>query len=203
MIDPTELPTKGLTRLFRLEFYTWRNIRRRCLNEHDPWFPSYGGRGIKICRRWQKSFRSFLIDMGRKPAPGYSIERKDNDGDYCPENCVWATGKQQQQNTRRNRLIEFNGESLCVTEWARRFDLHPMVIKSRLELGWTIKEALTTRPWKRHRSKFTATIGGKTQSIRKWAYELGVRIALVYGRIYRGWSPEDALTKPRKYNFKD
>jgi hypothetical protein len=78
-------------------------MKTRCYNEKAPKYPNYGGRGIKVCDRWLHSFENFLADMGPKPGPEYSIDRKENDGDYEPGNCRWATPTQQAQNRRERR----------------------------------------------------------------------------------------------------
>ena len=87
------------------EFHTWRAMRRRCQDPNDRDYQDYGGRGISVCDRWS-SYENFIADMGRKPSKWHSIDRyPDNDGNYEPGNCRWATASQQRRNTRINRKI--------------------------------------------------------------------------------------------------
>jgi hypothetical protein len=102
------------------EFGVWCAMRRRCYFREDPYFESYGGRGITVCDAWCRSFAVFLQDMGPQPASGYSIERLDNDGHYEPGNCVWATPKQQARNRRNTVWVQYQGEVIALAEAAER-----------------------------------------------------------------------------------
>lgn len=145
--------SKTIHGLSRTKFYrTWKNIIARCYNPKCPAFCWYGGRGIHVCDRWRCSVENFAADMGIPPGPQYTVDRIDNDGDYCPENCHWATQKQQSRNTRRSRVITFNGATRTFSEWAETTGIHPRTIKNRIDsYGWTPERTLTT-PVCRHKS---------------------------------------------------
>jgi hypothetical protein len=102
----------------------------------------YGGRGISICDRWN-IFVNFLHDLG-EPEAGMTLDRINVNGNYCPENCRWATRKQQSQNTRTTRNINFNGKTQCVSEWERELGFKPVAITMRLKRGWSVEKALGT-----------------------------------------------------------
>ena len=104
-----------------LTYKTWKGMRKRCLNQRDPAYPNYGGRGITICERWI-NYANFLSDMGECP-PGRSIDRIDNDGPYSPENCRWATRIEQANNMRKTKLLTLYGETKPLAEWARLYGL--------------------------------------------------------------------------------
>lgn len=120
----------------------WVQMIARCYDPDHPKYPRYGGRGIRVCDRWICR-RLFMQDMGPRP-DGMTLNRIDNDGPYSPENCEWADHKTQQQNKHTNKNIEFNGVVKCITEWERETGIKRKTIAKRLELGWTIEQALTT-----------------------------------------------------------
>lgn len=129
------------------EYGIWCGIRRRCSNPKDAAWKHYGGRGIRVCDRWQESFSAFLEDMGHRPSEDHSIDRyPENNGDYEPGNCRWATWKEQSRNKRVNYLVEHDGETKCVAEWAEQYGVSHSILYSRLvRLGWTFEEAVGRR----------------------------------------------------------
>ena len=147
--DMTINVTHGKTR--SPEWTAWVNMNQRCHQAAYRYYGEYGGRGITVCDDWRNSFSSFLSDMGEKPSAAHSIDRIDNNGNYCPENCRWATRHEQARNTRRNRLLTLNGETMCLAEWVDRVGIHQKTITGRLNRGWSDERALTTPVIHRHR----------------------------------------------------
>jgi hypothetical protein len=129
-----------------------RNMKDRCSNQRHKSFDDYGGRGIRVCERWE-DFAAFFEDMGNRPTPEHSIERIDNNGHYCKENCRWATAIEQQRNKRNSRLIEFDGRVKCLSAWAEEFGIEMHLLYLRLKKGWDIQPALTYPPRKGFRPK--------------------------------------------------
>lgn len=127
------------------EYSTWQQMINRCENKNATGYKNYGGRNIKVCQRWRDSFEAFYADLGSKPTPEHSIERKDNNGDYEPSNCEWATKTSQARNRRTTYLIQHNGESLSAAEWSERTGIPSYLIIQRMERdGWTAARALKT-----------------------------------------------------------
>lgn len=125
------------------EFRIWLHLKDRCLNKNDKQYKNYGGRGIKVCKEWLNSFEVFYADMGKRPSKKHSIDRRNNDGNYCPENCWWVLPKVQSRNTRRNRMLTYKGETLCMIEWAERLNINYKNLWNRLNKGWNIEKAFT------------------------------------------------------------
>lgn len=121
-------------------YAVWENMIQRCTNPKHPLFSYYGARGISVCEEW-RSFTSFYEDMGQKP-DRFTIERIDNDGPYCKENCRWAPWSEQARNNRSNRYVVYKGERKTVTDLAREHGYAPPTIFNRLRAGETIEEAL-------------------------------------------------------------
>ena len=99
------------------EYGVWCAMRRRCSDETDPFYPCYGGRGIRVCEEWKQDFATFIREMGRRPA-GCSIERLDNDGGYCAQNCVWVEAKRQARNRRSTAWVQCDGRVASLADAA-------------------------------------------------------------------------------------
>lgn len=122
------------------EFFAWRGILSRCTCKTDEAYDSYGGRGITVCDRWLE-FKNFYEDMGNAPSKKHSIDRIDNNDGYYKENCRWAVPKVQQRNRRNNRIIEYNGQKKCISEWAEFLGLTYQALFYRIKRNWSLEEA--------------------------------------------------------------
>ena len=116
---------------------------QRCTNSKVANFHLYGGRGITVCKRWLAGCKAFYEDMGPRPSNEYSLDRIDNDGDYTPENCRWATKKEQAHNRRMNRNLTFRGKTQCIAAWAEELTMNYYTLWSRLDDNWSVERALT------------------------------------------------------------
>jgi hypothetical protein len=124
---------------FSPEYESWKHMLSRCRLD-----PRYAGRGIVVCERWRE-FEAFLTDMGARPV-GTTLDRINNDGNYQPENCRWATHAQQMRNTRRTRWITINGETRCSRDWATAFGISEDTASHRMRMGWDAEAAFKTPP---------------------------------------------------------
>ncbi len=142
-------------------FRVWATMISRCHNPNTKSFPRYGGRGISVCERWRHSFVNFLSDMGERPTKKHSIERKENSGDYTPENCVWATSKQQSRNTRRNHFLTIDGVCKIIQDWSEESGVSQSVICHRINhRKWEPRAAVFTPMERSTRSKSSAGPSG-------------------------------------------
>ena len=124
------------------EYFVWKAMKARCFNPRNKFFKDYGARGITVCKRWL-DYSLFIWDLGKCP-DGWQIERVDNNGNYDPQNCRWATIAEQKRNTRQTRFLELNGERLCMRDWSNRMGFSKTTIHYRLLRGWSVEKAITT-----------------------------------------------------------
>ena len=120
---------------------TWHNMKTRCQNSNTKVYENYGAKGIKVCSQWDV-FENFLEDMGERPGPDYSIERIDSTGNYCPDNCRWATRTEQNRNRSVCIFITIDGKCQTVKEWAIELGIKRQTIERRLKLGWSHYDAV-------------------------------------------------------------
>lgn len=128
-------------------YHIWEGMKSRCMNGSDRSYKDYGGRGITVCAEWENSFEAFrdwALENGYRD--NLTIDRENNDGPYSPNNCRWATAKQQGNNRRSNRMIAHNGETHTLTQWAELTGIKYEALCQRLRNGWSVERALTTKP---------------------------------------------------------
>jgi len=129
----------GLTKL--KEYQIWCSIKGRCYNSNNKHFCNYGERNIKMSEEWLNNPIKFIEDMGLRPSNKHSIDRINNNGNYCKENCKWSTKKEQQNNRRVTIMVEYNNQNKPLTEWCDLLKLNYKRIESRIRLGWDYKDA--------------------------------------------------------------
>lgn len=126
-------------------YHIWCTMKARCFTKTSHKYTRYGGRGITMCEEWKNDFAQFYdwsIEHGYQD--NLSIDRIDNNGNYCPDNCRWVTPTEQSNNTSKNVLIEYKGETGTLSQMARKYGLKPTVVSKRLKRGWSIKRTLET-----------------------------------------------------------
>lgn len=180
-------------------YRSWSAMNQRCnYLGHKNW-KHYGGRGIKICKRW-KSFKLFLEDMGPRP-PKHTLERVDYNKDYTPSNVIWADAKTQARNKINNVVCTFRGKTQTLIEWSEELKLPYSRLRIRLNvLGWTVDRAFTTPSQVRSSTKdHTYTVNGETHNLKDWSVLVGVPYKTMLTRINQlGWSPKKAITTPSR-----
>lgn len=134
-------PRHGLWKQFTAEHQVWTAMLQRCSNPNDKDFQNYGGRGIKVCDRWQ-SFPNFMADLGPRPSSSHSLDRRNNDKGYEASNCHWVTRKEQNSNKRTTKRITHDGQTLTLKEWAPIVGIDYWTLRSRYDKGWTAAEIL-------------------------------------------------------------
>lgn len=142
--DPTMRVIEDHGKAKTPEYKVWRSMKARCDNPNEKYYYLYGGRGIRVCDRWYRSFTNFLSDMGSKES-GMSLDRIDNDKGYEPSNCRWVTAKEQANNRRDTILVARSGRTQSLKQWCEELSINYGTIWSRVhKLNWACEQALVT-----------------------------------------------------------
>ncbi len=170
------------------EYKAWVDVKQRCYNPKATRYEDWGGRGITVCDRWKDNFIAFLEDMGTCP-PNMSLDRYPNqNGNYEPGNCRWATTQEQARNKRNNHLLTYKGETKTMSEWAEVLNIKYPALSQRVNrLKWPVEKALD-------KQKPQLTHKGETKTLAEWAKALNIKYATLYKRLtISGWTVEEAL----------
>ena len=123
----------------------WAGIKQRCTDPNHAGFKNYGGRGIKLCKRWH-DFAAFAADVGEPPSPKHHLDRIDNNKGYTPSNVRWVTQAENNRNSRRCRQVTIGDKTQPIFAWLKHFGLRRSTFDARIRRGWNIEEALSTKP---------------------------------------------------------
>jgi len=179
------------TRVYKI----WEGMKARCNNSNNPSFEYYGKRNISICDEWEKEFMNFYSwAMSNGYRDDLTIERINNDGNYEPSNCKWATPKEQNNNTRHNRIVEYEGNKFNLTQLSEKYNIPFSVLKHRLNKNWGINVAIKTPV---RNKNIMLDYNGMTKTLSTWCTELNLNRWTVWSRINKqNWSIEKALSTP-------
>lgn len=179
-----------------IEYKSWSMMKNRCSNPKSNRYKYYIEKGIKVCDRWIHSFENFYEDMGVRPSLAYSIDRIDNSKGYYPENCRWATTKQQSNNQSSNILITYNGETRTIAQWSDYTSIPYKTLHGRIRVhGWSVEKSLTTRVGADKRLLYESA--GEFKTIKEWCAITGIAYGTVIARMSkRKWDYKKALFTP-------
>lgn len=176
------------------EYKIWASMLTRCHNPNSISFKYYGARGVTVCDQWRNSFESFYAEVGPSPGKEFSLDRIDTLLGYCPGNVRWANRHVQNRNRRSTHLVTFNGETLCVQDWAEKLGIPRLTISDRLRRGWSPDRALT-EPQGLHPEYRRIDFRGRSMTLREWSVETGINFDTLSSRLHEGWPIERALTE--------
>lgn len=173
----------------------WKAMRNRCYNPKHTYYYNYGGRGITICEEWKENYQAFC-DWANKSGykTGLTLDRIDNDKGYSPENCRWATRKEQGRNQRTNRKITIQGQTRLLCEWAELSGISSKEIHKRIKRGWDNDKLL--KPTE-HKNRFII-FNGEKHTIAEWSKILNISYSTICTRLQRGLTPFESHDDIRK-----
>lgn len=170
-------------------YTTWQNIKKRCDDPNSKSYDIYGGRGISYDKRWNK-FENFYEDMKECYSDHLTIDRINSNGDYTKENCRWVDRETQANNTRSNRYVQYNGDTLSVANLCKKYGFNYDIVRARLLRGETLENAV--KPIERE----TLNFHGEVKTVTEWAELNGMTYYQLKKRLMRGWTIERAITQP-------
>lgn len=177
------------------EYRAWADAKQRCYNPNHKRYSRYGARGIYMCDEWLNSFEAFYAYMGPRPSPAHTLERKDNDKPYCPENCVWAIWDEQWRTRSTSLIVTYQGQQMTMTEAAVAAGIPPARALDRRRRG--LPESEWFNPENRQGGSAYVTYQGERMKIVDAADRAGVNVGTVRRRIRQGW-PEADWFKPAR-----
>lgn len=180
------------------EYGIWTGMRQRCSNPNVVQFNYYGGRGIRVCDRWNESYAAFLSDMGPAPFANAQIDRIDNDGDYGPTNCRWVSPIENVNNRSTTTFITHEGQTKSLTEWAIQLGLPARLLRVRKQRRWSDAEIVTgvrvTKKAVRSNALYL-TFGDETLTLKEWSNRTGIPYKKMHQRLSRGASANAILER--------
>lgn len=180
------------------EYKIWKGIKNRCNNPKSVGWKNYGGRGITMHPDLEASFLAFLAEVGPRPSPLQSMERKDNNKGYEPGNLIWATRAVQAVNRRNNHLLTVGDRTQTISQWAKETGLTQCAIRMRIKRGMGAAEAVKPEPINRKLPPHSKAVevNGRTKTVKAWARETGIPASTLRHRLKTGWPMERLLEVP-------
>lgn len=159
----------------------WQDMKQRCLNSKSQAYKDYGARGITVCEQWKNSFDIFLLDMGEVP-DGMSLDRKNNELGYSPQNCRWATQKQQNRNHRGCVFITYQGQTMTIVEWSELTGIDKRTIWARHKKGLPVEQIFNCNKFFQHTAKSNSKSGliGASPHGKKWKSQVKINGVIKY-----------------------
>ena len=182
------------------EYQIWLKMKTRCQNPDYHSYKNYGARGISVCERWNR-FETFYADMGSRPGAYYSLERIENNGNYEPGNCRWATKKDQANNRRTSRFLTYNNERLSISQWAERLNISYATLYGRVVRGNMTLEEILKGSLHRPAVK-QVSYKGVTHSVSEWAALLGIDAVTLRSRIQRNMDIDLVFSSARRRGYR-